>query len=278
MNLSSFSVENYRSIATAQRLPTGERVTTLIGPNNEGKSNILRALVAALQAIPRFSRMFPPGRNESKQPTEDSLKLSIRSVFGEGYEWERDFPVILQDVSEGGETIFVLEFDLTKRERVKFETSMGSNLHGKLVFEMRVGSNGAELKATDSKGGGISPRQQLRKVCKFIGANFNCQYIPAIRTAGSAQEIVEGIVERELSALEEKRVYRNALAQIAKIQKPILREISKSVTTTLREFLPSVKNVKLAVSAEKRNQALRRACSISRSHSIKSKERLVGVG
>ena len=54
MNLSAFSVSNFRSIANTQRLPIGPKVTTLIGPNNEGKSNILRSLVAALQAIPRF--------------------------------------------------------------------------------------------------------------------------------------------------------------------------------------------------------------------------------
>ncbi|MGO8930375.1 MAG: ATP-dependent nuclease [Limisphaerales bacterium] len=262
MNLSSFSVENYRSIATAQHLPTDARVTTLIGPNNEGKSNILRALVAALQAVPRFARTMPPGRTEPVQPTEEWVKSPARMVFRDGYEWERDFPVALQDANEDGQTIFILEFALTKRARASFASSTGSNLHGKLVFEIRVGSHGAELKATDSNGGGHIPRQLLRKACRFMGANFNCQYIPAIRTAGSAQEIVEGIVERELAALEEKRVYRTALAQIAKIQKPVLREISKSVTATLREFLPSVKNVKLAVSAEQRSQALRRACSI----------------
>jgi putative ATP-dependent endonuclease of the OLD family len=261
MNLESFSVENYRSIATAQRLPTGERVTTLIGPNNEGKSNILRALVAALQAIPRFSRPMP-GRIDRRHSAKQAFQFPVRLVFRDAYRWERDFPVTLQDDQEDGRTVFVVEFQLTKSEQRSFETSCHCNLQGRLIFTISAGRYSAELIARDAAGPTAIAQQNLRRVCRFIGANLNCQYIPAVRTAGSAQEIVEEIVERELSALEDKPIYRKALAQIAKIQRPVLREISKSVTATLREFLPSVKKVKLAVSAEQRSEALRRACRI----------------
>ena len=50
MELVSFSVSNYRRITSAYKLPI-RRPTVLIGPNNEGKSNILRALVASLQFL-----------------------------------------------------------------------------------------------------------------------------------------------------------------------------------------------------------------------------------
>ncbi|MBK8686880.1 MAG: AAA family ATPase [Betaproteobacteria bacterium] len=46
MELVSFSVSNYRSITSAYKLPI-RSPTVLIGPNNEGKSNILRALVTS---------------------------------------------------------------------------------------------------------------------------------------------------------------------------------------------------------------------------------------
>jgi AAA15 family ATPase/GTPase len=65
MELVSFSVSNYRSVTSAYRLPI-RRPTVLIGPNNEGKSNILRALVSSLQflgslggvAFPQISRQI----------------------------------------------------------------------------------------------------------------------------------------------------------------------------------------------------------------------------
>ena len=47
MQLVSFSVTNYRSITAAYKLSVRQS-TVLIGPNNEGKSNVLRALVTAL--------------------------------------------------------------------------------------------------------------------------------------------------------------------------------------------------------------------------------------
>ena len=56
MKLVAFTLENYRSIRQSRRLVLGEGVTTLVGPNNEGKSNILRALVAALKIIINFDR------------------------------------------------------------------------------------------------------------------------------------------------------------------------------------------------------------------------------
>lgn len=50
MQLVAFSVTNYRSITKASKLPFRQK-TVLIGPNNEGKSNILRALVTALEFL-----------------------------------------------------------------------------------------------------------------------------------------------------------------------------------------------------------------------------------
>ncbi len=50
MKLVSFSVNNYRSITKAYRLPIRQS-TVLLGPNNEGKSNILKALVTGLEVL-----------------------------------------------------------------------------------------------------------------------------------------------------------------------------------------------------------------------------------
>jgi len=50
MRLDAFTITRYRSINRAQRVPVGS-FTVLVGPNNEGKSNILRALGAAFAAL-----------------------------------------------------------------------------------------------------------------------------------------------------------------------------------------------------------------------------------
>ena len=50
MKLSDFSVVNYRSITTARKIKTNN-MTVLVGKNNEGKSNILRALTLAMDIM-----------------------------------------------------------------------------------------------------------------------------------------------------------------------------------------------------------------------------------
>ena len=50
MKLASFSVINYRSITNARKIQTNN-MTVLVGKNNEGKSNILRALTLAMDIM-----------------------------------------------------------------------------------------------------------------------------------------------------------------------------------------------------------------------------------
>src|SRR4051812_10024510 len=58
MKLVSFAVKNYRSITGTSKLHIREGITTLIGPNNEGKSNVLRAMVTALQIASRLDEFI----------------------------------------------------------------------------------------------------------------------------------------------------------------------------------------------------------------------------
>src|SRR3569833_3282695 len=85
MELVSFSVTNYRSITAAYKLPV-KQATILIGPNNEGKSNILRALVTALEVLQSLGgRRITGGR--------------IRTYYDnrETYFWPHDFPISLKE-------------------------------------------------------------------------------------------------------------------------------------------------------------------------------------
>ena len=52
MKLVAFSVRNYRSIVEAYKLSLGN-YTVLVGPNNEGKSNILKAIALSLAVLTR---------------------------------------------------------------------------------------------------------------------------------------------------------------------------------------------------------------------------------
>ncbi|MCA3147129.1 MAG: AAA family ATPase [Rhodocyclaceae bacterium] len=126
MQLVSFSVTNYRSITTAYKLPVRQS-TVLIGPNNEGKSNVLRALVTALEVLQALSgRRIYAGRLRS-----------YRVDSRETYYWPHDFPISLQGKKPEGESVFELEFRLTSDEIEAFHAEVGSTLNGTLPIELR---------------------------------------------------------------------------------------------------------------------------------------------
>jgi predicted ATPase len=250
MKLVAFSVTNYRSITRAYKLPIRSS-TVLIGPNNEGKSNILQALVAALEMLNRIGGCrIQRGR----------LRSSER--FSKFYEWQRDFPVSLQSRSPDGESVFNLELELSESEIDEFEKEVRSKLNGTLPIELTLGQKQPGFKVLKKGPGGPALSKKAEQIAKFISTRINLGYIPAVRTASSAHEVVGELVERELAVVENNAAFQEALKEVAKIQQPVLNKISASIKVTLKEFLPNVKEVQVSISQEERFRALRRACEI----------------
>ncbi len=250
MELVSFSVTNYRSITKAYKLPI-RRSTGLIGPNNEGKSNILRALVTTLEMLNRIGGFrIQRGR----------LRSSER--FAAFYDWQRDFPVSLQVKFPAGESVFNLELQLSGGEIGEFETDVQSKLNGTLPIELTLGQKQPGFKVLKKGPGGPALSKKAEQIAMFISKRINLSYIPAVRTASSAHEIVGELVEKELAAVETEVAYQEALKAIAKIQQPVLDKISASIKDTLKEFLPNVKEVRVSIPEEERFRALRRSCEI----------------
>lgn len=96
MRLESFSVVNFRSITTAHKIQTNN-LTVLVGKNNEGKSNILQALILAMDVM----------RIYAENPR--ALNFSIRYLRSR-YKWERDYPISLQESHPNGVSSVELNF------------------------------------------------------------------------------------------------------------------------------------------------------------------------
>lgn len=249
MKLVSFSVTNYRSITTAYKLPI-RQATVLIGPNNEGKSNILRALVTALETLRALGR-------------SRILRGRFQSHFlRDTYDWSKDFPVTLQAKSPNGESTFNLEFELTEGEVDQFSQEVNSSLNGTLPVQLSLGQKEPGFKVLKKGPGATALTNKVEAIAQFVGKRININYIPAVRTADSAHRIVSEIVEKELAAVEDNEDLKKALSQVAKVQAPVLEKISKSIEATLRDFLPNVRNVRVSIPQEERYRALRRSCEI----------------
>src|SRR5437868_871833 len=118
MRLVSFTIENFRSITKAYKIHLYPW-TVLIGPNNEGKSNILRALVVGMQVL-TSARGF--------MYTATGLVLKGGVSHRGFYDWETDFPVQKQKKFPNGESTLMFEFDLTSAETAEFQNEIKSDL------------------------------------------------------------------------------------------------------------------------------------------------------
>lgn len=251
MELVSFSVSKYRSIVKASKVPI-HRSTILIGANNEGKSNILQALVATLEILRRLGqyRMLRGGR------------LNTGTRFLGSYVWDRDFPVSLQEKTPDGETVFKLELKLSDDENTEFEHKIKSKLNGTLPLEITLGTDKLTFKILKRGPGGPALSKKIEPIAHFISGKINLSYIPAVRTAESATDVVGELLEKELAEIENNEEYQNALQAVADLQKPILDKISGSIKETLQEFLPNVQEVTVSIPEDERYRRLRRGCTI----------------
>jgi energy-coupling factor transporter ATP-binding protein EcfA2 len=255
MKLVNFSISNYRSITRAHRIPAGSW-TVLIGPNNEGKSNILKGLATALAFISAQHRVYRP-----------TVRGSVARTFrpydrGLDYKWERDFPLRLQDLRPNSESVFTLELELTDDEVREFRTEVGSRLNGTLPIRVSFGRESVAFRVAKRGPGSETLTRKVASIAAFISKRLELEYIPAVRTAQSARRIVDEMVGRALRVLESNTEYRRALEEIAAIQSPALEAISANITASLQEFLPDVTEVRVSMTNEARYGALRASTEI----------------
>ena len=228
MKLRSFTIENYRSIKNASKIAISD-LTTIIGRNNEGKSNILRALNVAMTIIGN-RRILASAR----------LRSNKEDFF---YDWKRDFPIDLQDQIESGKTAFELEFSsFSSSEKQGLEKILGK-VYSKDSISIRIEIGIQEKPSITCEYGDIS--EFTGEITDFVSSHITFNYIPAIRTNENAEDVVQSLVSLELKLLEDDKNYKKALETIKKIREPLLKKVSKNVKKNLIEFLPSIKDVRI---------------------------------
>ena len=246
MQLVNFSVTNFRSITIAHKVALSG-TTILIGKNNEGKSNILKALDIAMQVL-------------QDHAIEERRGLARRGGRNDdrSYNWQRDFPVGLQSRKTGTQSIFRLEFLLEDGEVTDFVDKIKSNLNGTLPIEIKIGKdNRASIKVAKRGKGGTALTSKSGKIADFIANKILFNYIPAIRTEQEALSVIRRMLSQRLRVLESQQPYQDALKVIKDLQNPILESLSEAIKGPLVEFLPNIRNVRIEIPENQRMTALR---------------------
>jgi predicted ATPase len=252
MQLVQFSATNYRSITSAHRI-TFANVTVLIGRNNEGKSNLLRALEAAMNLL----------KQHASTSSIRNRRLYLGDSVNAAYVWKRDFPVQFQNRRTSTQTILKLDFHLDEEECREFKDEIGSSINGSLPLEIKIGKD-QELQIRLVKSGKNTTALAAKstQIARFIADRIHFNYIPAVRTDNTTIELIGGLLSQELRTLESDQRYLDALKTIAELQQPILDELATRVHGPLKEFLPSIKSVALEISESNRRFSLRRDVSV----------------
>lgn len=251
MKLTYFSIRDYRSITNAT-LRSLQNSTILIGPNNEGKSNVLQGLNACLTLL------------RAERPTKSGDKVQLR-YDRSSFDWGTDYPVRKQITNKTGESIFELHFQLTEQEQKTFYEETGSNLNGVLPIQLSFGPNSyASFKVLKQGRGGITLSEKPYQICKFVAKTLDFVYIPAIRTADASLELVNELVNRELRQLEENERYAALQKAMLELQKPLLDSIAAKLKSNLQGFLGAgLRDVKLSMDDRYRSRRFGNTCQIT---------------
>jgi len=237
MEIVTFELSRYRSIKKTEKLSLGNP-TVIVGPNNEGKSNIIRALVLCVRFI-------------CSSPRETVLTRSWH------YDWLHDFPIALQQSMPKGQSVFQIELRLTEAERSTFLKRVGSKNNGTLKIVLRMGGDSLSFEVLKQGSGKEAMQKGVPKIREFLREHLRIQYIPAVRTADEARRVIHQLIEDDLSQIESTAEYKDAIKAIGALQKPIFDRLSQKLTGSLKAFLPNIKNVKILAEVEARRRALR---------------------
>lgn len=240
MLLKSFNIKNFRSILRTGDINFSKTLTTIIGKNNQGKSNILKALKLVFDSISFFVEKNMIGRRH----------LFLRRNFS-NYRWSDDFPVKRQNKNKYKKnTEIMIELVLDEDENVQMSKIIKKRIKGNILkIELILGQNDNEKLNFIFKGvqKNVFNEETITKICSLIYSKISFQYIQAIRTDKLADEIANTIISLELSQLapQKRDKLDSALKDISDLQKPILQKIEKNILKTLQEFIPEIENVSL---------------------------------
>ena len=225
-------------------------MTVLVGKNNEGKSNILRALTLAMDIMKIYS----------KDPR--SLQIAVRPYLKNHYSWEKDYPISLQEKNPNGWSSIDLNFELDEQDILAIRSMTGIRLSG--CIPVRVSTNGAAAKIDIPKRGtaAFADADNKKKIIEYVCFKIDFNFIPAVRTEYDALRVVDSLIEKSLETLDTNPDYINAMNKIEELQQGILDGISNQIIEPLQEFLPTVRNVQIHIQNERRRIAMRRNTEI----------------
>lgn len=229
MQLTYISIQYYRSITDAYKLDLSD-LTVLLGKNNMGKTNIIRAINLGMEILKNMSVLH-----------------RRKKVTKQLYDWHEDFPISLQNIKRirNKNTSIRMDFTLTDSETIEFQQVTSSLINGNLSIYIEIGEDNSIKVTIPKKGKNASAMtSKIVVISQFICDRFGVQYIPAVRSEDDAYKSILGLVDDELASVNDEK-YQEALEYIEEVQNNCLNSLSVKVKEPLNTFLPEIKSIEL---------------------------------
>lgn len=264
MRLTRVSVRKYRSIDTVADFEVAD-FTVIVGPNNQGKSNLLRAAVLAMEVIEGWARFPRNLKADSELPTDIVLRSGRRFGTGRsprgrqglnvGYDWEQDFPLFARD-RKGAQksTVVQLDFELSIDEQIAFREETGISINQKLPIAITLKERTVTLSIPKS-GRGLH-KEKANKIAQFVTDRITLLHIPAVRTGATALGIAEEILASRRRQLLRSQEYAEVLRRLEELDQTVVKDVETVLRTTLERFIPGTHSVQLEVRALSRTSGL----------------------
>lgn len=232
MKLRTFYVKSYRSITEAT-LDNIQNYGVFVGPNNAGKSNLLRAIYISLSIA--LEGDFQRARRNRQ------YSYAYR---GENYNWERDIPVNLRE-NKGASTTFKLTFEFSDEEKADFRQKFNINLTKSLQMKFQLFSNRTEYNIIMPGRAKKPMEEKMQDIGLFIRSKLDYEYIPCVRSSELTNEYFSRLLSKEFRQLDGNEEYQRCLQTIQELQLPIVQGLENKLSVSLKPFLPNIKGVSL---------------------------------
>lgn len=253
MRITEATVRNYRSIGRQTHFSISD-LTTLIGPNNEGKSNLLRALALGLGVIDAWGRI-PANimKNGELVGPQTGLIYNIfsrrrtrdqhRDIY---YDWTTDYPLSKQTAKSPQPTIIRITFSLSQNEISEFRDRTGLSNNGSLPVELSFSRTRTSLQVVKPGRGAAAYSNKTSEIAKFISERIDYVIIPAVRTMEQAMDLLNSLATIRLNELAKSDEYQTALAQVDELRSNVVESVQSDLKQTISTYLSNVESVELA--------------------------------
>lgn len=247
MLIKSFSVKNYRSIGTVTRANLGQ-YTVFVGPNNQGKTNLIKAMGIGMELINRWARVsgrFAP-RNASRANSQrDNLEFLPRYAVSALWNWEEDYPLFKRNNSRLPPTEIEFEFSLSDSECVEFFEKTTLKCNGTLLVKLILSREGVAIKFLKQGPGSQTYKKNSAKIAGFISEKVELVTMPAIRTAEASGPIFNSLINEKIRELENDEEYQSVIHRIAELRGLAISSVNSDIRDSINRYIPSVDEVNI---------------------------------